>query len=220
MQSVVDEFNRSQDRIFVDLLSVSAHPPEDAARDGRGQPARPRGTHERRRRRVPPTRTRFFPSTTWRGEPTSWPERYIPAFWDMCTHRGHLWAVPTTAGDRGAALEQGPLREAGLRPGATASHQRRDRRLFAQAHPAQRGDRPSKWAFSAFGAGTLARSVGGYFFGGSLWDGATKFTLDSPDNDCGLRMGPGYEAKEYGVDGPAHVSLVVADGSDRRRTRS
>jgi ABC-type sugar transport system permease subunit/ABC-type glycerol-3-phosphate transport system substrate-binding protein len=198
MQSVVDEFNRSQDRIFVDLLSVSLIHQKTLLATAGGNPPDLAGLMNDVVIEFADKNALLALDDFAKGTNVV-AERYVPAFWDMCTHRGHLWAVPTTPVVLALHWNKDLFEKAGLdpdRPPRTiteldAYSRKLTRRNAATGQiegmgflPSEPGHWPEAW---------------GYFFDGALWDGATRFTLDSPENVRAYEWVQGY-AKEYGVD--------------------
>src|SRR5882757_685945 len=198
MQSVVDDFNRSQDRVFVDLLSVSLIHQKTLLATAGGNPPDLAGLMNDAVVEFA-DKNALLPLEDFAKGTDVVAERYIPAFWDMCTHKGHLWSVPTTPVMVALHWNKDLFQKAGLdpeRPPRTigeidAFSRKLTRRNAATGQiegmgflPSEPGHWPEAW---------------GYFFGGALWDGATRFTLDSPENVRAYEWVQGY-AKEYGVD--------------------
>jgi hypothetical protein len=125
MQAVVDDFNRSQDRIEVRFLSVSqvdlklllaassGHPPDVAGLWSENLPDfSEKGAL-----------TPLDPGLAKAGIGA---EHYIPLFWDLCRHRGHV-GPSDDPGMRGALLQQEALPGGGPRPREAAADLRRVR---------------------------------------------------------------------------------------------
>src|SRR5882757_3341160 len=85
MQSVVDDFNRSQDRIFVDLLSVSLIHQKTLLATAGGNPPDLAGLMNDAVVEFADKNALVAMDDFARGTNVV-AERYIPAFWDMCTH--------------------------------------------------------------------------------------------------------------------------------------
>ncbi len=197
MQSVVDDFNRSQGRVFVDLLSVSTIRQKTLLATAGGNPPDLAGLMDDAIIEFADKNALLPLDDLTPGTPVA-AERYIPAFWEMCNHRGHLWAVPTTPAMVALHWNKDRFRDAGLDPetpphtlaeldafSKKLTHRSPDGQLDAMGFlPAEPGHWPEAW---------------GYFFGGSLWDGQRTLTLDSPANVRAYEWVQGY-AREYGVD--------------------
>ncbi len=115
MQAVVDDFNRSQDRIFVDMLTVSeidqklmlaimgGHPPDVAGLWSHNV-------------NVYAERGALTPLDSFLDRAGITQDDYIPVFWDLCEHRGFMWALPSTPASLALHWNKRLFREAGLDP--------------------------------------------------------------------------------------------------------
>src|SRR6266404_4287466 len=171
MQLVVDDFNRSQDRVFVDLVSVSLIHQKTLLATAGGNPPDLAGLMNDAVVEFADKNALLPLDDLARGTNVV-AERYIPAF----------WAVPTTPVIVALHWNKDLFEKAGLDPerpprtiGEIDAYSRKlTRRNAATGQIEQMGFLPSEpghWP-----------EAWGYFFGGSLWDGATRFTLDSQDN--------------------------------------
>jgi len=195
MRAVVDDFNASQDRIFVKYLSVSgilektlmsiaANNPPDLA--GLAAPNMPQYAYNQA----------LTPLDAMADEAGILEADYIPVYWDMCTYRGTLWGLPTTPATVALHLNLDLLEEAGY---------------DTSKLPKTIEDLDAMDAFLAkkSGDGRLMRSgflpsepgwwnwAWVYFFGGALWDGEDQITADRPENIRALEWVGGY-ARRYG----------------------
>jgi ABC-type sugar transport system permease subunit/ABC-type glycerol-3-phosphate transport system substrate-binding protein len=195
IQSVVDDFNRSQDRIFVDLLSVSVIRQKTLLATAGGNPPDLAGLPNdsvvefAEKNALTPLEDLANGTNVTR-------ERYVPILWDMCVHRGHLWSVPTTPVIVALHWNKGLFEQAGLDPdrpprslaeldafAKKLTKRSADGQIETMGFlPSEPGHWPEAW---------------GYFFGGSLADGGHDLTLDSPENVHAYEWVQGY-AKEYG----------------------
>jgi len=196
IKSVVDDFNRSQDRVFVDLVSVSLIRQKTLLATAGGNPPDLAGLMNEVVAEFADKNALVPLDDLARGTNVV-AERYVPILWDMCNHRGHLWSVPTTPVIVALHWNKDLFRNAGLdpeRPPRTIAeldaYSKKLTRRNADGQiesmgflPTEPGHWPEAW---------------GYFFGGSLWDGASKLTIDSPANVRAFEWVQGY-AKEYGV---------------------
>ncbi len=115
MRAVVDDFNRSQDRIWVDYSSVSqidrrlmlaiggGVPPDIAGVWGNSIP-------------VYSENNALTPLDKFAAEKGIGPANYIPVFWETCRHEGRLWALPSTPTTLALVYNKKMFREAGLDP--------------------------------------------------------------------------------------------------------
>lgn len=180
MRAVVDDFNASQDRIRVEFTSVSqidrrlmlaiaGGVPPDVA----GIWANTLAVYAENNALTPLDK---LAASAGLGE-----DHYIPVYWEMCHHLGHLWALPSTPSAIGLVWNKKLFREAGLDPEkpptSIAELEAMNERLIRQG-PAGRLDavgylpvEPGWW-----------NATWGWWFGGRLWDGEGRITLDAPEN--------------------------------------
>ncbi|MFI5385108.1 MAG: ABC transporter substrate-binding protein [Fimbriimonadales bacterium] len=179
MQAVVDDFNKSQSRIVVDLLptsdvgnktmfAVSAGCPPDVAGLWGDNVA-----HYADDRAVIPLDDlcREF------GVKDS---DYIPAYWKLGVYNGHIWALPSTPTSSALHYNRDLLKKLGFDPDKppktieelTAMSDKMT--VKKNGHLDRAGFMPSQPGNWNWGWG--------YLFGGSLWDGKGKITTDTPEN--------------------------------------
>ena len=180
MRKVVDDFNASQGKIFVDYSSVSQMdrrlmlaiaggvPPDVAGIYGRAIPV-----YAENNALTPLDKRAAGAGITSRS--------YIDVFWRICNYRGHLWGLPSTPGSLALIWNKKLFRAAGLDPEQPprsiaeleAFNQKLirrspDGRLIACGYlPGEPGWWNETW---------------GWWFGGRLWDGAHSITANSPEN--------------------------------------
>ncbi|NQU10802.1 ABC transporter substrate-binding protein, partial [bacterium] len=202
MQAVVDQFNRSQDRIVVEFLSTSNVDRKTIVATAGGDPPDVAGlwpanvySFVDRDALVPLddlVRTEGY-------TPEQWQARYYPVYADLCSYRGRIWAVPTAASATALHWNKQLFREAGLdpdRPPRTLAEldafadklTRRDPRTGAIT---QLGFLPQEpgwfaWAFPAW-------------FGGGYVDGDTIDIGTRPENLAAYEWVAGY-TRRYGLD--------------------
>lgn len=176
MRSIVDDFNRSQDRIFVRMLTVS--------RIDQKMMMAVAG-------RVPPDivglwlthltsyvqNNALLPLDTLAREAGIRGEDYIPVYWEMCRREGFLWALPTTPTVTALHWNKRLFREAGLdpeRPPRTIAELEEFNEKLTKRRPdgslAQIGHLPQEpaWWMRDFN----------HWFGGPVWDGGGRLLLD------------------------------------------
>lgn len=201
MRDVVDSFNASQDRVWVDLLTVSqidqkvlvaaagGIPPDIAGLFGPNVP-------------VYADDHAVMPMDAYCQQYGINRSQYIPAFWDIGHYKGHVYALPSAPASVALhwnkdlfANDAGRLRAAGLdptRPPRTLeelsryadilTHKKNGKIVQAGFLPAE----PGWWNWSW-----------GYWFGGKLWDGSKKITVDTPENIRGFDWVQSF-SKKYG----------------------
>ncbi|MBI4551120.1 MAG: ABC transporter substrate-binding protein [Candidatus Latescibacteria bacterium] len=194
MRRVVDAFNASQNRIVVDLLSVSdikrktliaiagGDPPDVAGLETIDIPA------YASKRALTPLDDHLRAAGLTR-------DRYIGLMWDSCVYHDRIWALPTVPNTLALYWNKTMFAEAGLdpdRPPRTLAEldeyaeqlTRRDEqgRLVRMGFLPNRAPGPGLWV---------------YFFGGRLWDGVSRVTTTEPANLRAYRWYQSY-ARRYG----------------------
>jgi ABC-type glycerol-3-phosphate transport system substrate-binding protein len=196
MRAVVDDFNASQNRIFVEFSSVSqidrrlmlatagGVPPDVAGIWGKSLP-------------VYAENNALTPLDRLAAEGGVKRDQYIDIFWQICSYRGHLWALPTTPGSLALVWNKKLFREAGLDP---------ERPPQSLAELEQFNDKLVKRRpdGSLAAVGFLPAEPGwwneiwGWWFGGELWDGRKTITANSPDNVAAFEWIASYP-RRFGV---------------------
>ncbi len=202
MRAVVDAFNASQDRIAVDLLSVSQVDRKTIIATAGGDPPDIAGIW-----------LHNIASFAERGALTpldaflradgidtdQWLERYEPVYADICRHNGVVWCLPTTPSATALHWNKQCFRDAGLdpeRPPRTveeldAFSDRITRKDPATGRLTRVGFLPQEpgwwnWAFPVW-------------FGGSIWDGLRPTVATDPRNLAAYRWVSGY-SQRYGIE--------------------
>src|SRR5581483_9034457 len=93
MQAVVDEFNRSQDKIFVNMLTVSQIDQKAMLAIAGGEPPDIVGLFSGNTN-VYAEKNALMPLDDYLKEAHITKDDYIPIFWDMCQYHGHTCALP------------------------------------------------------------------------------------------------------------------------------
>ena len=196
MRVVVNEFNRSQDRIFVEVLAISDVAQKMLLATAGGVPPDVAGIWGDNISSFADKQA-LLPLDDYLRRAGMTRDDYIPAYWDVCKYKGHMYALPSAPHSLALHWNKKLFREAGLdpeRPPRTIEEldeyadrlTKRDER----GHLVQMGFLPSEpgwwnWAW-------------GYFFGGDLWNGKDKITADSPENIRAYKWVRTYSEK-YGV---------------------
>ncbi len=196
MRVVVDDFNRSQTKIFVNYLSVSgitektlmsiaANNPPDLA--GLAAPNMPQYAYNQALTQMDDLAVEYGIKAT----------DYTPVYWEMCRYRGKLWGMPATPATVALHLDMDSLAKAGLGPEdipeTIEELDEMDRKIV-------RRNKDGKVVMSGF----LPTEPGWwnwawcYFFGGSLWNGDDKITANSPENIRAFEWMASY-SKRYGA---------------------
>ncbi len=185
MQEVVDQFNRSQDRIVVEYLATSAVDRKTLVATAGGDPPDVAGlwavnVYSFADRQALTPLDDFIRAEG--DTPEQWLGRYYPVFADMCHHRGTVWALPSTPATTALHWNKRLFREAGLdpdRPPRTLAELDEFAEKLTKRDPqtgqiVQLGFLPQEpgwwsWAFPAW-------------FGGRYWDGTNITAATEPAN--------------------------------------
>lgn len=219
MQAVIDDYNASQSKVFVRMLNVSqldqklmlaisADRPPDIA----GLGSYNLNVYADKGALLPLDRRLKSAGITG--------DEYIPAFWNLCRHRGFTWALPSASAVLALHWNRSVFREAGLPedkpPASIAELDAMAERLtivrvmddgkaiekpFAELTESQR----TTHAFTIVRLGFAPTVPGwwnpmwGAWFGGQLWDGRDAVTPDSTENLAAFEWYASYSRK-YGLD--------------------
>jgi ABC-type glycerol-3-phosphate transport system substrate-binding protein len=219
MQAVVDDFNASQDRIFVKMLTVSLVDQKVMLATAGGNPPDVVGlwsynvsTYAEKGALMPLDRRLTEAGITQ--------DDYIPALWDLCEHRGYMWALPSTPATIALHWNRRLFKEAGLDPDKpptsleeldrmaerlTIVEIKRDghtqRVRFTDLTETERQAKRFNIVQLGFSPAEPGwwKQTWGYWFGADLWDKQRKITADSPGNIEAMAWHGSYTQK-YGVD--------------------
>lgn len=194
MRAVVEEFNRSQDRIRVDLLTVSQVDQKMLLATAGGNPPDVAGLWSYNVFEYA-DKNALRPLDDLLERDRIGPEQYLPAYWRLCRHRGQTWALPTAPATVALHWNKRLFREAGLdpeRPPRTleeldAFSERLVKRDPVTKKITRMGFMPSEPGWWNWGWG--------YWFGGRLWDEQGRATPDGPENVRAFRWVRSYSEK-------------------------
>jgi ABC-type glycerol-3-phosphate transport system substrate-binding protein len=193
IKKVVDAYNASQDRIHVDLLSVSGIHNKTLMATAAGVPPDVAGLFG-------PNVAQYFhdraviPLDEMAAQAGIERDDYIHIYWDICTFEGRLYALPATPASTALHYNTRLFKQARLsRPPATIeemdAYAERLTKYGADGDIVQSGfmhNEPGWWNWGW-----------GFVFGGELWDGEGKITCDSAENVRAFQWVQSY-AKKYG----------------------
>ncbi len=195
MRAVVDRFNSKQDKIFVKFLSISGIADKTMLATSGGIPPDVAGLFGPNIAQYA-----FFNAVTpldeFVEEAGISGSDYVPVWWEMCNYRGHVWALPSMPATTALHYNTAMLEAAGLDPTRPPT--------TIQELDAMDGAIAKKDGKGIQKMGFLPMEPGwwnwawGYYFGGSLYDGEGRLTLDSPENVRAFTWMAGY-AKKYGT---------------------
>ncbi|MCC6445581.1 MAG: ABC transporter substrate-binding protein [Armatimonadetes bacterium] len=196
MRATVDAFNRSQDRIHVDLLTVSQVDQKMLLATAGGIPPDVAGLWSYNTN-VYADKNAIIPLDSFMKEAGIKQEDYIRSYWDLGFYRSKTWALPTTPATCALHWNKDMFRRAGLdpeRPPRTIeeldAYARKLTIRDEKGRIQQIGFMPAEPGWWNWGWG--------FFFGGRLWDGESKITADCPENIRAFQWVQSY-AKAYGV---------------------
>lgn len=196
MKEVVDEFNRSQDRIQVDILSVSTiedktmmsiagHVPPDVA-----------GLYGANVAQYADAKAVIQLDEMAREAGIS-RDQYITPFWDQGVIRGKLFSLPSTPATVALHYNRALFKKVGLDPDKPPQT---TEELVAMCDKLTVKDKKGHLKISGF----LPTEPGWWnwfwcpMFGGRLWDGNGKITINEPESVRGFEWAASF-AKRYGA---------------------
>jgi len=180
LRKVVARFNARQDRIHVDLLSVSQVNNKLLLATAGGNPPDVAGIWDND---IPVFADygALAPLDQYCEASGIGPDHYLPAYWSLARHGGHTYALPTAPGSSALFYNRKHFVEAGLdpdRPPVTLDElDDYSQRLTLRDRSGaivQTGFLPAEPGWWNWGWG--------YWFGGRLWDGESRITLTTPEN--------------------------------------
>ncbi len=194
IKKIVDDFNSSQDKIFVDLLqtseienkamfAISAGVPPDVA--GLYSPNVPHYADERA----------IIPLDDFCRESGITQGDYIPAYWQLMTYKGKVFALPTTPASTALHYNRGLFREIGLDPNKPPETME-EMDAISDKMTVEKDGHIDRVGFTPSEPGWF-NYAWGYYFGGRLWDGVSKITAMDPGNIDAYRWIESF-GKRYG----------------------
>lgn len=192
MRDVVKEFNASQDKIFVEVLSVPNIAQKTLLATSGGIPPDIAGLFGGNVAQYAYNNA-VIPLDQLAADAGIKREDYIPAYYDFCTYRGKLWALPATPASTALLYNKEMLNAAGI---TEAPKTIEDLDALDQKIGRKDGDSLKTMGFLPTEPGWWPFAWPG-FFGGKLWDGETKITMSTPENIRAYEWMGSY-AKRYG----------------------
>ena len=180
MARVVDDFNNSQDKVFVRFLSVSRVDQKMMLATAGGVPPDVVGLWAINLPSYAENNA-LMPLDYLAKDAGIRQEEYLPVFWKLCSYRGFLWALPSTPSVTALHWNKKMFREAGLDPeqpprtiAELETFNTKLTRKNSDGSLAQIGHMPQEpgWWMHDFPS----------WFGGASWDGSTKLLLDAEPN--------------------------------------
>lgn len=196
MRAVVDAFNAKQDRIFVDLLTVSGIQDKTLMAISAGTPPDVAGLFGPNVAQYVDDNA-IIPLDKYCEEYGLTRDHYIPIYWDIGYYRNHIYALPSTPASTALHYNKRLLREAGFdpnRPPETIEE------LDAMAEKITVRDANGRFIRSGFLPSEPGWWNWGWLmvFGGQHWDGVDRITVTSPEAIRAYEWVQSY-SKKYGV---------------------
>jgi ABC-type glycerol-3-phosphate transport system substrate-binding protein len=192
MRKVVDEFNNSQDKIFVEVLSVPNIAQKTMLATSGGIPPDIAGLFGGNVAQYAYNNA-VIPLDELAAEAGIKESDYLPAFYNFCTYRGKLWALPSTPASTALHYNVEMIRAAGFSgpPKTIEELTALDDKVVRRENGdlKKMGFLPTEPGWWPFAWGT--------FFGGELWDGESKITMTTPEMIRAYEW-MGSFAKKYG----------------------
>ncbi len=197
MRVIVDDYNASQDRVFIDYSSVSQIDSKFMLATAGGVPPDIAGLWANRLP-VYAENNALTPLDKLAADAGVKRTDYIDAFWQLCSHRDHLWALPATPASVGLVWNKKMFRDAGLdpeQPPRSIAELEEFNVKLAKHRPDGHLDRigflpeePGWW-----------NAMWGDWFGAHIWDGKSRVEIDSPQNVEAYRWIQSYPER-FGAD--------------------
>ncbi len=179
MQAVVDDFNRSQNRVHVDLLATSDVGNKTMFAVSAGCPPDVAGLWGDNIAHYADDRAIIALDEFCREFKVS-EKDYIPCYWNMMNYDGHIWALPSTPTSSALHCNRELMQKLGFDPDKPPktieelTEMSDKMTLEKNGHLERAGFMPSQPGHWDWGWG--------YLFGGKLWDGKGTITTDTPEN--------------------------------------
>lgn len=193
MRTIVEDFNASQDRIRVRMLTVSRIDQKMMLATAGGVPPDVVGLWAMYLTSYVENNA-LMPLDRLAREAGIRESDYIPVFWQMCRQKGHLWALPSTPSVTALHWNKKLFREAGLDPekpprtleqleefNDRLTKRRADGSLERIGHMPQE---PGWWTNEMSN-----------WFGGAVWDGGSRLLLDAQPSRDHFAWAAGYASR-------------------------
>jgi ABC-type glycerol-3-phosphate transport system substrate-binding protein len=218
MARVVEDFNSSQDRILVKMLSVSMIEQKLMLATAGGDPPDVAGIWSHSLN-VFAGKGALTPLDSFIKRSDIRSDDYLPVFWKMCQRHGFTWALPTTPATLALHWNKQLFQEAGLDPEQpprslqeleefaeklTVVEVERNGSKVRLRYPELTAAEKENTSFKIVQLGYTPSEPGWYdamwtyWFDGNLWDGKSRLTADSPENLATLQWYQHFPRK-YGL---------------------
>jgi ABC-type glycerol-3-phosphate transport system substrate-binding protein len=179
MRAVVDSFNRSQDKISVELLTISDVGNKTLLATAGGDPPDVAGLWGANVAQYADDRA-ILPLDSWCRKYGINRSQYIPVYFDIGFYDGHIYSLPTTPASTALHYNRTLFRNAGLdpdKPPQTLEELDADAAKMMKIRDGrveEAGFLPAEPGWWNWGWGCV--------FGGRLWDGKSRITANDPAN--------------------------------------
>lgn len=219
MQDIVDDYNRSQDNVRVKMLSVSQIDQKMLLATAGGNPPDIAGLWSHTIN-IYAEKNALTPLDDLLAEKHITADHYVPVFWELCSHRGLMWGLPTTPATLGLYWNKKLFEKAGLDPDKppktieeldrmaeqlTVVRVMRQGKEHVVRYPELTDTEKKQHLFEILQLGFSPFEPGWwnemwcYWFDGKLWDHDQRITPNCPENQQAYRWLASYPEK-YGVE--------------------
>jgi ABC-type glycerol-3-phosphate transport system substrate-binding protein len=218
MKVIVDEFNDSQNKIYVKMLAISSIEQKLMLATAGGNPPDVAGIWSHSVNTFAP-KGALTPLNKYLKNAGISKDKYIPVFWDLCSMYDFIWGLPSTPATLALHWNKKLFSEAGLDPECPPKNLA-ELDKFAEALTLvkiKRGDDPKLLRYSELTESEkkakdfkivklgYTPSIPGWFnemwpfwFGGRLWNGTSEITADKPANLAAAKWYKSFSQK-YGL---------------------
>jgi multiple sugar transport system substrate-binding protein len=218
MKTIVDEFNRSQNKIYVKMLAISSIEQKLMLATAGGNPPDVAGIWSHSINTFAP-KGALTPLNKYLKKANITRKKYIPVFWDLCSMYGFVWGLPSTPATLALHWNKKLFREAGLNPGrppknlkelddfaekltiVTVRRKGKIKRLryleLTETEKKAKEFKIVKLGYSPSVPGWF-NEMWPFWFGGGLWDGNSKITADNAANLAAAKW-YGSFSRKYGL---------------------
>ncbi len=219
MQQIVDDYNQSQQKVYVKMLNVSQIDQKLLLAAAGGNPPDIAGLWSHTIN-IYAEKSALTPLNNHLEARHIGKEKYVPVFWDLCSHRGYVWGLPSTPSTMALHWNQRLFAEAGLDPQKppqtiaqldqmaeqlTLVNVIRDGKSLQVRYPQLTVEEKQAKRFEIVQLGFTPSVPGwwnemwGFWFDGELWDGENRIQSDHPGNLAAYEWMAGYYQK-FGVE--------------------
>ncbi len=195
MRAVVDTFNRKQNKIHVDLLTVSGIENKTLLAAAGGNPPDVAGLYGPNVAQYADDHA-ILPLDDYCRRAGITADQYIPAYWRIGYYHDHVYALPSTPASTALHYNKAMFRAAGLDPNKPPQTIEEMDADAAKITTRQNG-RIDKAGFMPAEPGWWNYGWG-FIFGGKLWDGQSHLTANAPENVRAFEWIASY-SKKYGA---------------------